>query len=168
MAKIEKGDFPTFLNQNKKIVFKVCQLYCQLPEEREDLAQEIIIQLWKAFPKYNLDLKASTWTYRIALNVAISYHRKMIKRKESPTDWTEALVSFEPARYQEDHRIGILYDLINQLSDLNKAIILLYLEDYNYKEIAAIVGLTQTNVASKVNRIKIKLKNLAQNKQATS
>lgn len=168
MTTTQKRDFPTFLEKNKKIVFKVCQAYCKLQSEREDLAQEIIIQLWKAFPKYDPSYKASTWTYRIALNVAISYHRKMIKRKESPTDWTEALVSFQPTRQKEDPRISILYDLINQLSELDKAIILLYLEDYNYKETAAIMGLTETNVASKINRIKTKLKTMAQNKQAST
>jgi RNA polymerase sigma factor (sigma-70 family) len=84
MPKEQKGDFPTFLESHKGIVFKVCQTYCQQAAERKDLAQEIIIQLWKAFPRYDPAFRASTWVYRIALNVAISYHRKLIRRKEVP------------------------------------------------------------------------------------
>lgn len=159
MTNKQKGDFPAFLEQHQKIVFKVCQTYCQQASERKDLAQEIIIQLWKAFPKYDPSFKASTWVYRIALNVAISYHRRLIRRKESPTDLN--LVSFLPDRPVEDPRLNMVYELIYQLDHLNKAIILLYLEDYNYKEIAAVVGLTETNVASKINRIKKKLKKMA-------
>jgi RNA polymerase sigma-70 factor (ECF subfamily) len=160
MPKEQKGDFPTFLESHKGIVFKVCQTYCQQAVERKDLAQEIIIQLWKAFPRYDPAYKASTWVYRIALNVAISYHRKLVKRRESPADLN--LVSFHPGQQEEDPRLHLIYELIYQLDDLNKAIILLYLEDYNYKEVAAVVGLTETNVASKINRIKKKLKKLAQ------
>lgn len=160
MTKKQKGDFPTFLASHQGIVFKVCQTYCQQAAERKDLAQEIIIQLWKAFPRYDPAYKASTWVYRIALNVAISYHRKLIKRKEAPSDFN--LVSFQPARQEEDPRLNMLYELIQQLDNLNKAIILLYLEDYNYEEIAAIVGLTKTNVATKISRIKKRLKKMAQ------
>jgi RNA polymerase sigma factor (sigma-70 family) len=160
MPKEQKGDFPTFLESHKGIVFKVCQTYCQQAAERKDLAQEIIIQLWKAFPKYDPAFRASTWVYRIALNVAISYHRKLIRRKEAPTDLN--LVSFQTGQSEEDPRLNMLYDLIHQLDPLNKAIILLYLEDYNYQEIAAVVGLSQTNVATKISRIKKKLKEMAQ------
>lgn len=160
MTKEQKGDFSSFLEQHQKIVFKVAQTYCQQTSERKDLAQEIIIQLWKAFPKYDPTYRASTWVYRIALNVAISHHRRLIKRKESPTDLN--LVSFRENNHEEDPRLNVVYELILQLDDLNKAIILLYLEDYNYKEIAAVVGLTETNVASKINRIKKKLKKSAQ------
>lgn len=165
MTAQQKRDFSIFLEQYQKIVFKVCQTYCQQASEREDLAQEIIIQLWKAYPKYDPTFKASTWVYRIALNVAISYHRKLIRRKETPTDWN--LVSFRPSSQEEDPRLNVIYELIHQLDSLNKAIILLYLEDYNYKEIAAVVGLTQTNVASKINRIKKKLKTMALQSKTT-
>lgn len=160
MTQEQKGEFSSFLEQHQKIVFKVARTYCQQASERKDLAQEIIIQLWKAFPKYDPTYKASTWVYRIALNVAISYHRKLIKRKEAPADLN--LVSFHPGKQEEDPRLNLVYELIHQLDDLNKAVILLYLEDYNYKEIAAVMGLTETNVASKINRIKKKLKKLAQ------
>jgi len=158
MTTSQKGDFPTFLEQNKGIVFKVSQSYCRSAADREDLAQEIIIQLWRAFPKYDPGYKASTWVYRIALNVAISFHRKSLKRKEKSTNLNESLVQYHLESEGSDPRMALLYELIHQLNDLDKAIMLLFLEDYAYKEIAAITGLTETNVASKIRRIKKKLK----------
>ncbi len=153
-----KDSFDNFLKNNQGIVFKVCQTYCQSSQEREDLAQEIIIQLWKAFPKFNPKFKASTWTYRIALNVAISNHRKAIKRKEFPVNWEESLVSYKEEKVEENPRLQLLYEMIYELNELNRAIMLLYLEDYNYDEIAEICGLSKTNVASKINRIKNQLR----------
>jgi len=123
------------------------------------LKQEILIQLWKAFPKFRNESKLSTWIYRIALNTAISNLRKE-KRKVKSQEITEncrEINMFQEAELKEE--VIQLYRLIYSLNDLEKAIILLYLDDQSYSEIAEIVGITETNTATKISRIKSKLKN---------
>ncbi len=151
--------FIKILGDHKKIVFKVCNVYCRNTEDRKDLAQEIIVQLWKSFHKYNNVYKISTWIYSIALNVAISFYRNK-KRSEHifyPGEIIEITKNGSESEEPETN-IQLLYAFINQLDSLNKALMLLYLDKNSYKEIAEILGITETNVATKINRIKQKLK----------
>ena len=137
--------------------------YCSNKEDRKDLEQEILIQLWNSFDNYNSKYKYSTWMYRIALNVAISFYRKETKRFAKNDLYNEASIFKieEDANDKEtvlNYHLKILQDFIQNLNELNKALMLLYLEEKSYEEIAQVLGITKTNVATKISRIKIKLK----------
>ena len=153
-------DFLGILDQHKRIIFKICNSYCRNPESRKDLVQEVVIQLWKSYPKYDPQYKISTWIYRIALNVAISFYRREEKfKRHNPV--SEALIVFkdDPESNDEvENNLRLLQAFINELKEIDKAIILLYLDDKPYREIAEITGFTETNVATKINRIKEKLR----------
>lgn len=148
------------LNQHKKIVFKVCNSYCKDPESRKDLTQEIVIQLWKSFKKYDSQYKISTWMYRIALNVAISFYRREKKHTlhSSLAESTLSVVNDNIATNETESNIIQLHHFIDQLDELHKALMILYLDNNSYKDISEVLGITETNVATKINRIKQKLK----------
>jgi RNA polymerase sigma factor (sigma-70 family) len=154
--------FEGLLREHRKIIFKVVAIYARAAD-RNDLAQEICVQLWRSFGSYDEGrARFSTWMYRIALNVAISKLRRDRKslagRIESLDEFhLETIASDEPST-EENDRLAILYALIGRLDALNRALILLYLEDRTYAEIADILGISETNVATKINRIKQKLR----------
>ncbi|MCO5231738.1 MAG: sigma-70 family RNA polymerase sigma factor [Chitinophagales bacterium] len=161
MDKIDKSDiFLSVVQTNKGIIYKVVNSYCQNIEDRKDLVQEIIIQLWKSFDNYDDNFKHSTWMYRISLNVAISFYRKENSRKKISNPLIDGIINFSDNDDFEDKEtdLGILQQMISQLKDLDKALILLYLEEKSYKEISQIIGISETNVATKINRIKNSLK----------
>jgi RNA polymerase sigma factor (sigma-70 family) len=152
--------FTQLIQENKGIIFKICNAYCTSKEDRDDLAQEIIYNLWKSFTGYKAEYKFSTWMYRVALNVAISYYRKE-KTKQHRTSYSENLLVFEEdssPNTEEEKNLGLLLKFIGELKEIDKSIILLYLGDKTYKEIAEITGITESNVSTKINRIKDKLK----------
>ncbi len=151
--------FQEIAEAHKGIFFKVARTYCQDEEERQDLVQEILIQVWQAFPKYNDQFKISTWLYRISLNVAISFYRKSTVRKNKTSPLTDQFVTLpETDKAEKDQPLQLLEQFINELKELDKALILLYLEDRNHAEIAEILGISLSNVSTKVARIKDKLK----------
>jgi len=148
--------FLKVIQTHKGILYKITNAYCKDPEDRDDLTQEIIFHLWKSFDSYNQEYKYSTWMYRIALNVAISFHRKEKGRKNT-VDFVgkEAFLFVEQEKPEEkEASLTLLEQAISELKDLDKALILLYLEEKSYKEIAEIIGITETNVATKLSRIK--------------
>lgn len=150
--------FMELMEQNKGIIFTICNSYCKNRDDIDDLSQEIVYNLWKSFNRYNTDLKFSTWMYRVALNVAISFYRKG-KRLESKVVYDEQLIQFGTDNgYEEAEDFTLLFNFISTLKDMDKSIILLYLEDKTYKEIASIVGISETNVATRISRIKERLK----------
>lgn len=153
-------EFLEVIEAHKGILYKIARLYCKEADDRDDLVQEMIIQLWKSFSRYDSQYKYSTWIYRICLNVAISFYRKESNRKEMAHPYTEAILHFRGADPLEDRgeEIHQLYRFISELREMDKALILLYLDEKSYKEIAEIIGLTETNVATKLNRIKAQLK----------
>ncbi|MGA9293301.1 MAG: RNA polymerase sigma factor [Ignavibacteriaceae bacterium] len=155
-----KEEFIRSIDEYKGIVNKISIAYTNNTDDRNDLKQEILIQLWKSFPKFNRKSKLSTWIYRVALNTAISNLRKT-KKKILEVELSDKHYQIpEPDNKPEtDDNIKILYELIYRLNDLERAIIFLYLEDLSYFEIAGIVGISETNVATKLSRIKLKLKN---------
>jgi RNA polymerase sigma-70 factor (ECF subfamily) len=161
MEKTNLSDsFISVIQSNKGILYKVANSYCQNIEDRKDLVQEIIFQLWKSFDKYDSNFKYSTWMYRIALNVAISFYRKESSRKTISNPLTDSIIDFTHNEMQDDKEsdLGLLQQVILELKQLDKAVILLYLEEKSHKEISAIMGITETNVATKIGRIKLLIK----------
>lgn len=156
MNKTKETAFSQLMNQHKGIIYKVVSSYCQHHDDRQDLAQEILTAMWLTIDKYNNEFKFSTWMYRIALNVAISYYRKDSKRQDKPGVDDETLINIIDITSEEDksEEIKQLYRFIGQLDKLNKAIIILYLESESYESIAHSLGLSKTNVATRIGRIK--------------
>ena len=153
-------EFIELVNNNRALVFKVCNLYCHDPESRKDLFQEVVLQLWKSYPGFRKDSAGSTWIYRVALNTAISNFRKESKK---PGKISLTLSDFEipdmPASDQRENS-STLHMAISKLSEIEKAIILLYLDEKTYDEISEIIGITNSNVGARLNRIKTKLSKL--------
>ncbi|MEW5306511.1 MAG: hypothetical protein WDW36_008970 [Sanguina aurantia] len=158
-ARHHQRRFEALLHENRGVVFKVAGLYSRSTADRDDLMQEISAQLWRSFGRYDeARAKFSTWMYRIALNVAISQARR---QPWSEADRLEPLESHHletvpggEAVAETDERLVALYAFIGQLDALNRALILLYLEDRSYGDMALILGISETNVATKISRIK--------------
>lgn len=161
MTSGKKEKFIKLLDSNKRIIYKIVNSYCQDKDDRKDLEQEIVIQLWNSFGKYDSNYKYSTWMYRIALNVAISFYRKQKKWQSKHTlHLEESLLNIESEEkynIELDENLKLLQQFINKLDELNKALILLYLDGKKYEEIADVLGISKTNVATKISRLKIKL-----------
>lgn len=149
-------EFLELVVRHQGIIHKVCNSYCGKADNKLDLYQEIIYQLLKAYPSYRGDSKISTWMYRVALNTAITGFRKE-KKNEFIRVPEDRLLSIANPDTEDDEKISLLYTAINQLSKIEKAIILLYLEEYSYQEIAEIIGITTSNVGVKLTRIKTRL-----------
>jgi RNA polymerase sigma factor (sigma-70 family) len=162
--KSTEQEFIQLIKENKGIIYKICNSYCADKASRDDLAQEIIYNLWKSFGSFNEAYKFSTWMYRIALNVAISFYRQ--ERKFSNHDSiSEGLIVFEESPDEGvETNLRLLQRFINELKEIDKAIILLYLDNKSHKEMAEITGFTETNVATKINRIKEQLRTKFSNK----
>jgi len=153
------NEFTTLLLLHEKLIYKVCSIYTNNAEDSKDLFQEIVLQVWIAYPKFKQQSKVSTWLYRIALNTAISYKRKSGKVNIIPMP--DFLNDHFDVSASDQEEYKILQKLIGELPPLEKALILLYLEDNSYQEIADIMGITVTNVGTRLNRIKDKLKQQA-------
>ena len=158
---MQQEEFVKQIQVNQGIILKICRLYGDTVQDREDLFQEIVIQLWKALPKFHGRSKFSTWMYRVALNTAISDFRK--KKRNPPVSAIE-ISSFEINRQEneinKEEQIKNLYDAIGQISEIEKAIVMLYLEDRSYDEMEEILGINTNNLRVKMNRIKEKLRQL--------
>jgi RNA polymerase sigma-70 factor, ECF subfamily len=153
--------FQALLERHEKIVFKVANIYCRHAEDRRDLVQEIAAQLWRAFPRYDERRSFSTWMYRIALNVAISFARRAGHRKMQSLSLNESIAgpSIGSAAAEElEDQVAALRRFIDLLGDLDRALLLLYLEEHSYREIAEVLGITETNVATKINRLKQRIR----------
>ncbi|MEO1049373.1 MAG: RNA polymerase sigma factor [Bacteroidota bacterium] len=157
---IEQKKFQDLINEHAAILNKVCRLYTDTEEDFDDYYQEIAIQLWKSYAKFRGDSKLSTWVYQVAINTCLSQLRKKKRRPEAtPIDGL-----FDLAEPENDHikdeRLGALYQAIKRLKEIDRALILLYLEDKSYKEITEILGLSMSNVGVKINRVKTQLKQM--------
>jgi RNA polymerase sigma factor (sigma-70 family) len=150
--------FVQTINQHQGILHKVCRIYCHTATDREDLFQEIVLQLWKAFPAFRNESKITTWMYKIALNTAISgLRKKRVLTAELESVYFQVA---DTSQHHLDEELQRLYNAIKHLSDVEKSIVLLYLEDKRYQEIAEITGITANYVAVKMNRIKATLRTL--------
>jgi len=151
--------FHQILEEHIGILLKVARTYCPWEEDRPDLIQDMKIQIWRSIDKYNPEYKVSTWLYRIVLNVAISHHRKNAWRKSNTSTWEHNInppMRSESA-YKEE-RLQLLDQFIQALNDLDKALMILYLEDKSHREISEILGMSVSNVGTKISRIKETLK----------
>ena len=151
-----KSDAQSFLSVievNKGIIYKVANSYCRDVENRKDLIQEIIVQLWLSFDKYDETYKLTTWMYRIALNVSISFYRKENRRDEINQPLPDEILYLHEEKNagESQAKADQLYGFIKELKEIDRAIILLYLEENSQQEIAEILGLTATNIATKVS-----------------
>ena len=155
-----KDEFLKQIDEHKLIIYKICNSYCKNRNDRDDLVQEIIYQLWRSYNHFNGTVKFSTWMYRVALNVAITFYRKT-KTSEAIIQLCEPDIDFEDSkedRSELEENKNLLQQFINELKELDKALMILYLEEKSYNEISEILGITETNVATRISRIKDKLK----------
>ena len=161
MNKELEHNFVELLEKHQNIVHKVCRLYTNNQDAHNDLFQEITIQLWKAYPKFRGDAKFSTWMYRVGLNTAITLYRKN-KRRISTQEYSEVQFKIKAVDYDdtEEQQLKLLYSAVHQLNDIDKALVFLYLEDKNYKEISETLGISEVNARVKMNRVKTKLKTI--------
>ena len=153
--------FEKHIRENELLIYKVCRVYARTETERQDLFQEVVIQLWKAFPNFKGQSKFSTWLYRVALNTAITGLRKQ----------KNFIDTYEPAALPQriddntsleaEEQLAQLYKSIEQLNQVEKAVVMLYMEDKTYEEMEEILGISQGNLRVKMNRIKEKLRQLA-------
>jgi RNA polymerase sigma factor (sigma-70 family) len=152
--------FLSIIETNKGIIYKIANSFCRDIDDRKDLAQEIILKLWKSFDTYNEQAKHSTWIYRVSLNVAISFYRKEKSRSKINVPFSENI--FHIAHFENNTSAALkeffLTRFLSELKELDRALLLLYLEERSHKEIAQIIGITETNVATKIGRIKTILK----------
>lgn len=153
--------FAELLRRHRKILFKVSNSYAWNPEDRAELMQDIALQLWRAFPNFDSSRKFSTWMYRIALNTAISYVRHQSERKARTIGLDISLHDIPDVTGQEPElaqQINTLHRAIASLDPLNRALMLLYLDEYSTREIGEILGLSETNVSTKLNRLKQRIR----------
>lgn len=155
-------EFTNMIQQHEKLVYKVCHLYAADAEDTRDLFQEIVLQAWSGYIRYRGDAAISTWLYRVALNTAITHKRKQHKHNAvSVPDFLHTNIADDAhSPYAEEYKI--MHRLIGALQPLDKALILLYLEDRPHAEIADILGISISNVGTKLNRIKDKMRKQAQ------
>lgn len=152
-----RDTFNALLQANRKIVFKVAASYATGVEDRADLAQEIAVQLWRAYPAYDAQRSFSTWMYRIALNVAISQFRIASRERRRTVPLDENLhdaVDENTPQPEADAGVRALQAVINRLDPLNRALLVLYLEERDTREIAEILGITTSNVTTKLSRLR--------------
>ena len=155
MATIDAA-FLALLEQHRKIVLKVAYAYCRDANAREDLSQTIVAELWRAFPRYDNRCAFATWMYRISVNVAISFHRRESRHRDVlPAGDTlpEHVMNDNGAAARD-----LLHEYLDRLDDLSRALVILHLDGYSYDEIAQILGISSSNVGTKLSRIKLRLR----------
>ena len=159
MSKKDAEEFTRIIKENQGLIFKISTFYCNCNQsDQEDLYQEIVLQLWRSFLTFRKESQIGTWIYRVSINTAVTQFRKAKKHVER-TPITKVVMNYTDAvdaNFEE--KVKSLYEQIEQLNDLEKALIFLFLENKSYEEIAQISGLTVTNVATRLSRIKHKLK----------
>lgn len=154
-------EFLHIIRENQGIIYKVCNMYCDTGEDRNDLFQEIVAQLWKSYPSFRKESKITTWMYRVGLNTAITTFKKSKRRPDqNRLTYENFQIADENHETDTEENIKLLHLAVEQLTGIEKSIILLFLENKKYEEIAEITGITQNYVRVKMNRIKKKLKKL--------
>ena len=149
--------FIKIIKDHEGIIYKIARIYADNTEEQADLYQEIVFQMWKSFDSFRGEAKISTWMYRIALNTAL-FHSKQKNKRGGNVSLDKIVLKQENYDTVMEDRLKILYQQIRRLNDLEKAVILLFLEGRTHEEISAITGLSHTNVGTRISRIKDKLR----------
>ncbi len=155
-----KDQFLLLITENEGLIFKVCNMYCNNKEDKEDLFQDIVLQLWRAYPTFKGESKVTTWMYRIAINNAITRLRKETKREKFTELDGDAFQVPHTDNGELEERIAAMYEAIKKLTEIERAITMLYMDDCSYKEISEILGLSETNIGFKLNKIKLRLRTL--------
>jgi RNA polymerase sigma factor (sigma-70 family) len=159
-----ENEFEQHIKENESLLCKLCRVYTNVEAERDDLFQEIVIQLWRFYPNFKGDSKFSTWLYRIAINTAVTGLRK---KKHKVVSFEEAGLPIyditEDIGDETEERFRQLYEAINTLNPIDKAIVILYMEDRAYEEMEEVLGISQGNLRVKMNRIKDKLRQQTKN-----
>ena len=161
-----KDQFLNILEKNIGIILKISRVYTKIEQDREDLINDIILELWKSFKNYKGDSKISTWIYRVALNVSMNYkrNRKNNSLFYSINDFQKEEIQSWLIEQDNSSELEILYNCIDELGEINKAIILLYLDGNSHDEISEIIGISKTNVGTRISRIKEQIRNLVVSK----
>ncbi len=161
-----KDQFLNILEKNIGIILKISRVYTKIEQDREDLINDIILELWKSFKNFKGDSKISTWIYRVALNVSMNYkrNRKNNSLFYSINDFQKEEIQSWLIEQDNSSELEILYNCIDELGEINKAIILLYLDGNSHDEISEIIGISKTNVGTRISRIKEQIRNLVVSK----
>ncbi len=156
-------EFIELVNRHQGIIHRICKIYGTTNEDRQDLFQEILYHLWKSYPTFKRESAFSTWMYRIALNTAITGLRKLKRRPELieiDEKVNNAILASEESEGADN--LELLYGAIRKLNQVERALVMLYLDDLSYKDMSEVLGLSENNVGVKLNRIKAKLHHLIQ------
>lgn len=153
----QKAVFDSWLATYKGVLFKVVRAYASRRQDQEDLFQEIATQVWISIPTFEGNSAPTTWIYRVALNTAISWSRKEIRRREGTNVLEAATPALEPIGVAVDPRLDWLYEQIAQLNEIDRSLTLLLLEGFSYKEMADALGMSEANVGVRIHRIKAHL-----------
>lgn len=153
-----RARFEALLDENKRIVYTICNSYCANPSDRDDLAQEIIAEVWRSFGRFDASARFSTWLYRVALNVAISFYRRERRRTDRVVIAQQSAFEIAEQVEHESDRLIELRQFVAILDPFNKALMLLYLDGYSHSDIASVLGITETNVGTKIGRIKDRIR----------
>ena len=147
------------IEKHRKLIYKVVNSYCTDVHEQEDLIQEIIYQIIKGYGRFDHKVKVTTWMYKVAFNVTITHYRKAKTRQKYIVRMPEGLVTvYEPAQIETDENVNLLRSFIEEFDPLNKAILIMYLDENSHAEISEAIGISISNVGTKINRIKKQLK----------
>jgi RNA polymerase sigma factor (sigma-70 family) len=159
-ASNDKQQFLALIEGHKKILYKVASAYCKNPEDRADLVQDMLIQLWQSFRKFDERCQFSTWMYRVAMNVAISFYRSEGRRIRDALpieDFVFDLTAADQVSDASSDNMAVLQKLLGQLDEMNRALVILFFDGLSYDEIAAVLGISASNVGTRLNRLKQQL-----------
>ncbi|SDE05040.1 RNA polymerase sigma factor [Riemerella columbipharyngis] len=159
---VKEQEFSDLIQQNQGLIIKVSRMYTNTPEDEQDLFQEIVLQLWRSYDSFRGQSKISTWMYRVALNTAITLFKKSSKSPKVDELNDVHFGKVYDSDEDKNEQIQLLYTVIKQLPDVEKAVVMMYLDDQPYKEIAETLGITEVNARVKMNRLKKTLKDLMQ------
>lgn len=156
----DQDRFPALLEAHRKILYKVAYAYCRHPEDRRDLIQDMAVELWLAFPRFDGRVTFSTWMYRVAMNVAISFYRTEKRRIRDTLpieDFGLDIAAADGLFDEAGDNMRVLKKLIDALDEMNRALVILFLDGFSHEEIATVLGITASNVSTRLNRLKQKL-----------
>lgn len=167
MNQPSKKEFIQLIQNHQRLINSLCNIYFTAPEDRKDSRQDIILQLWRAYPNFRQESKVSTWIYQVALHTILAKNKKE-KRRVLTEPFSSADLSVVAESVYADDTVQQLQQAINLLADIDKAIVILYLEGYTHREIAGILHLTETNISTRFSRVKVQLQRIFQTKHYES
>lgn len=160
---MDHASFVRLLNEHRRLIHKVCWAYARTHDEREDLFQEIAIRLYQAAPGFDPSRKLSTWIYRVSLNVAIDFHRGRLRRSKVQSGLEADTQARESKDAATTDQLAELRELMERMSEADRALLLLHLEGHSHREIGEILGFGESNVGTRLHRIKSELRQSIEN-----